>query len=107
MADTVYIGNYDNTVDFQLSADGSAVDLTSTTQIDAFIDGISVVSTNQSTDSIRWSQAGYSTGEIRCKFGGVNGLSPGLKSCYFIAYDPINTNGIVFDPVDLEAKRIP
>ena len=109
MAETeiVYLGSYDNTNDFQLQSDGVAIDLSSVTNINANINGVDVLSTNQSNDLIRWDQVGYATGEIRCKFSSVSGLTDGGADCYFIVIDPTNTNGVVFGPITLYMLTLP
>lgn len=106
MSETVYIGDYDNTNDLRLDSNGTAISLSSVTQIDAKIGLVEITSTNQGDDPIRWNVAGYTTGEIRCKFGGIEGLNPGHWPCYFIVYEPTNPNGIVFGPVSFDVLDI-
>ena len=107
MAEYVFKGDWENTNDFRLDSDGTALDLSSVTQIDANIAGVDIVSTNQADDLIRWSQVGFVTGEIRCQFGSAPGLMPGAWPCYFIVYDPVNVDGIVFGPMTLTVVQLP
>jgi hypothetical protein len=106
MADTVYLGDYDNTVNFVFKISSSPISLTDVTMIESVISGISVTSTNQVTDLIQWDQAGYQTGEIRCKFGAVSMLYPGTHKCTFVLYNPTYVNGLVFEPIDIIVKQL-
>lgn len=106
MAEVVYIGDYDNTNDLRLDSNGTPISLSSVTQIDAQMGTVSVSSTNQGDDPIRWNVAGYATGEMRCKFGSLEGLVPGVWPCYFIVYEPTNPNGIVFGPVNFRVLSL-
>jgi len=103
----VYIGDYHNHNDFQLFNGSSAIDMSAVTQIDANINGVDVTSTNQSSDLIRWDQAGYKAGEIRCTFGAAVNLVPGNHNLYFIIYDPTNPNGIIFEGMTLLVIQLP
>lgn len=103
----VYIGDYHNHNDFLLTNGGVAIDMSAVTQIDANIHGVDVVSTNQSADLIRWDQAGYQSGEIRCRFGAAPGLVPGSHPLRFVVYDPTNPNGVVFDDMTLLVVQLP
>jgi hypothetical protein len=103
----VYRGPYDRTHDFGLREDGAALSLESVTQIDINIGGVTVVSTNQPSDLVRWEQQGYSTGEVRCFPGRVPGIQLGWQPCWLIIYDPTLPNGVPFGPIELDVQDIP
>lgn len=111
MAEIVYIGDYENTIDLRLDSEEAGVSgpisMPDVTQITANISGIDVVSTNQGGDAIRWNQVGYASGEIRCRFGDVAGLYPGNHLCWFIVVDPTNPDGVVFGPITLTCVALP
>jgi len=106
MEEVIYIGVYDNTNDLRLDSNGSPISLSSVTRIDAQMGLLSVTSENATNDPIRWNVAGFVAGEMRCKFGALEGLSPGSWPCYFIVYDPTNPNGVVFGPVTFHVKAL-
>jgi hypothetical protein len=108
MAELVYIGTFDNTIDLRLeSPPGTPIDLSGVTIITANINGLTVSSSNQSTDKIRWLQSGYETGEIRCKFGATPGLREGIANCWITIFDnTVNLNGVVFEPVKLTIEKL-
>lgn len=106
MSDSIYLGDYDNTVSFQLKLNDAGVDLSSATQIEALIAGILVTSVNGANDLIRWDQAGYLTGEVRAKLGSLTGLAPGSHPCNFIIYTPDYPDGLVFDAVGIPVKEL-
>lgn len=105
--EVVYIGDYDNTNDFRLQSDGTAIPLDSVTEIIANINGVVIVSTNLGADLIRWNQLGFEVGEVRCRFGAAIGLEPGYAPCYLIVKDPTNPNGVVFGPTHLLILQLP
>jgi hypothetical protein len=107
IGEIVYLGDYDNTNDFRLESDSIALDMSSVTQINANINGVDIVSTNQSSDIIRWDLAGYGEGEIRCKLGATANLNVGLANLWFLVFDPTNANGVVFGPIILELHLLP
>ncbi len=100
----VYLGR-DNSIDLLLKADGVAVDLASVTKITASFKGTLVSSTTPTTGAIRWSGAGYDTGEIRL-FLGAQTIPAGKYSVPIIVYDPANTSGVQW-MVDSDTIGVP
>lgn len=105
--EVIYRGSYDNTIDLRLESDKVAIDLSTATTITANIEGVTTSSTNQSSDLIRWDQAGYETGEIRCQLGELTGLSVGTFDMWIIVEDTLNTDGIVFPPIVVRVVDLP
>lgn len=103
----IYLGQYENTLDFRLDSDGTALNLQEVTEISANIAGVDVVSANGANDLIRWNGVGFVTGEIRCRLGPAVGLMQGKFPCYFIVVDPTNPGGVVFGPVTLDIVALP
>jgi hypothetical protein len=101
----VYLGR-DNSIDILLKADGVAVDLSSVTQIDLIVGDVTISSTNQGVDLIRWAQVGYDTGEVRLALGDSSITASGKQRAYLIVYDPTNTAGINWGAIDLYVSTI-
>lgn len=96
VTEKVYLGT-DNDIRWILKENDVAQDQSSTTRIDIIVGGITVTSTNQVGDPIRWAQGGYATGEIRMSLGAEN-LRPGThNNSPLMVYDAVNTNGIMWD----------
>ncbi len=100
----VYLGR-DNSIDLLLKADGVAADLASVTKITASFKGTLVSSTNSTAGAIRWSGAGYATGEIRL-FLGSQTIPAGRYDVPIVVYDPANTSGVQW-MVDSDTIGVP
>lgn len=96
ITEVVYLGR-DNRNDLLLKAEDVAQDLGAVTRITAAFGEELVVSDNGGSDPIRWDQAGYDTGEIRCTFGGET-LELGKHQVPLVLYDPDNPNGVQWGP---------
>lgn len=94
--ENIYLGR-DNSIDFVLYADSTAVDLSAVTAIWLRVGDVVVKSTDKAAGYIRWAQAGYATGEVRIFAGGVTGLSTGRFTGSLMVIDPTNTTGVVWD----------
>ena len=94
----IHLGR-DNSIDFVLYADSTQQDLSAVTQIDLRISDEILTSTDSTGGAIRWSGAGYGTGEVRIFAGTATSvsLSTGRFTCALVVYDPTNTNGVVWD----------
>lgn len=95
----VYLG-HDNSIDLILKADGTAVDLSSVTQMTVTLGGTTITSAGGDTDPIRWAKSGYDTGEVRLYLGGQT-IPAGSYRAVLVVYDSVNLNGIVW------GERIP
>jgi hypothetical protein len=89
--------NRDNSIKLQLYANSSASDLSAVTQIKLAFGSVTLDSTDASAGVIRWSQAGYETGEIRIIAGASTLLSTGRYNASLVVFDPSNTAGVVWD----------
>lgn len=98
--EVIYLG-HDNRIDLILKADSggdgafAAVDLTGVTRMTATFGNVTIESTNQAGDPIRWAQGGYITGEVRCDFG-EEAISAGEYRVPLVVYDTANPDGIVW-----------
>jgi len=93
----IHIGR-DNSIDFVLYADSTTQDLSAVTEMRLRVGNVIVTSTDSAAGDIRWSGAGYGTGEVRIFAGSTAlGLSTGFFECALVVYDPTNTNGVVWD----------
>lgn len=99
-SEIIYLGT-DNTVDLILKADDVAVSLASVTKMELTVGAVLISSTNLATDTIRWNQAGYDTGEVRLQIGKVTGLAIGQYDAPLVVYDATNDDGIVWITVPL------
>lgn len=102
----VYLG-HDNTIDLLLkrrvppSRTASAIDLTPVTKITVTIGGV-LVDSDDSGAPILWAESSYETGEVRIDASGYS-IPSGLHTdCPIIVYDTTNTDGIVWDHVNIE-----
>lgn len=96
MSEYVYIG-HDNEIRLILKQNSVASDLASVTAMRLVIGTVTVSSTNQVTDTIRWAQSGYATGEVRMKLGDLTTLKPGTyRHCPVVVVDSTNVDGIVW-----------
>lgn len=86
-----------NSIDFILYANDSAVDLTSVNKIQLALGTCNITSTDSTDGYIKWALAGYSTGEIRIVAGAHTSLTTGNFEGTLIVFDPSNTAGIVWD----------
>jgi len=95
--DTIYLG-HDNTVDLILKVDNAAFALTSVTSITATFGDVTITSTDKAAGTIRWSQVGYDTGEIRLAMGSLETITASKKpyDVPIVTYDAVNTTGIVW-----------
>lgn len=100
--ETIYLGR-NNRIDRVLKNQGVAYPLDTMTKIELIIGETTVSSTNQAGDKIRWSLAGYATGEIRCSLGLQTGLvaSPIQQMAQIVCYDSGNPDGIIWDSFDV------
>ena len=88
----------DNSIDFILYADSTAQDLSAVTTMSLRVGSVVVTSTDSTGGRIRWSGAGYATGEVRIFAGGtVADLSTGVFTAALVVYDVTNPNGVVWD----------
>lgn len=93
----IHIGR-DNSIDFILYADSTAQDLSAVTEMRLRVGAVIVASTNSTAGDIRWSGAGYATGETRIFAGGTAlGLSTGSFTAALVVYDATNPSGVVWD----------
>lgn len=96
MSEIVYIG-HDNQIRLILKQSDVASDLASVTTIRLVIGTVTVSSTNQVTDTIRWAQAGYATGEVRMTLGDLTTLKAGTyRHCPLVVVDASNADGLVW-----------
>lgn len=100
MSEIVFLA-HNNTIDLLLRADGVAQDLSAVTKITATFGATTITSEDHAAGSIKWNNAGYDTGEIRCDFGGQI-IPPGQYYVYFVVYDPVNTDGVVWGKLAIE-----
>lgn len=109
MADkeTLYL-DHGNTIDLVLKSDDEAVDLSTVTGIRVMFDQTSIYSNNGSQGPIKWqigsADANWQTGEIRidCSSHDIN---PARYKVPIIVYDPTNTDGVVWDYLQIEVKE--
>ena len=94
--DTIYLG-HDNTVDLILKVDNAAFGLTDVLSITATFGDTTITSEDKAAGTIRWSQVGYDTGEIRL-FMGDQDITASKKPYHvpIVTYDAVNTTGIVW-----------
>jgi hypothetical protein len=95
LTEIVYL-SHDNTIDLILKADGVAVNLSSVTKMTVTFEGVTLTSTNKSTDPILWNQVGYELGEVRLVLGGTTIVANSYRNVYLVVYDPIYPDGIVW-----------
>lgn len=96
--------SHDNSIDLILKADGTAVNLSATTQITASFGKklIPSESTAGSSGPIKWKQAGYETGEVRLCLGTVV-INPGLYDVPIVTYAQNgSSNGLVWGTVRIK-----
>lgn len=99
--ETIYLGRQ-NYFSLQLTEAGVAVATTGFTTVKLLIGDVWVSSTNLATDSIRWNQSGYSTGEVRFQLGGDTTIEVGrYPRCFLIVYDSTYTSGRVWGTIQL------
>lgn len=92
--ETVYLGR-DNAIDLQLTADGSASDLTSVTRMSVCdVGGAWSVDSDTVPAAFDWGTSGE-TGKISLMLGAQN-IPPGTYTCRLTVYDPTNANGLVW-----------
>jgi hypothetical protein len=99
----VYLGR-DNTIDLLLKADDVAVDLSSVTKITASFGSVLVSSTDSAAGAIKWSGAGFDTGEIRIDVGAETIPVKTKYSVPIVVYDAVNTNGVHWGEVPVQVK---
>lgn len=101
----VYL-DHSNTIDIVLVANGLPVDLSGVTQITLRIGDITVTSTNQASDLIRWAQVGWVTGKVTLKLGSLD-LDEGIyPRCYLSVYDATWIEGLVWEVLSLEFMNV-
>lgn len=97
---------YDNLIQLQLLSGGSGIDLSAVTQIDAiFNEHATIASTDSTAGTIRWSGAGFTTGEIRLDLGDQS-ITEGYYDVEFIIYAPAYPNGqyVSTEPIQVPAQ---
>jgi len=73
----------------------AAVDLSSVVKMTLTLGDLTLESTNQEDDPIRWAQEGYETGQIRIFLGGQD-IKPGDYDAPLVVYDEGDEEGIVW-----------
>jgi len=101
----VYLG-HDNRIDLILRADGSAVSLSSVTNMTLTFGDTLVESDNGDSDPITWSKTGYRTGEVRLTLGEET-ITPGVYKAPLIVYDATYTTGLVWGMISIEVVADP
>lgn len=100
--------SHDNTVNLILYSNSSAYDLSATTRAALAIRNTTIVlsSTDSSSGVIKWTGAGFATGEVRISMS--TQLTPGRYSASLIVYAPTFSSGIVWDDnIPLRVKADP
>lgn len=100
LIERVYNG-HDNSVDLVLIRREVPYPLDDVEEITVTVNGTTISSTNQPTDSILWLGEGYLTGEIRL-FLGEAGLPAGEHGAWIVIYDDDHPNGIVWGAIVLD-----
>jgi hypothetical protein len=104
----IYLGS-DNYAALIIEQNGTALDLSGTTQIDLRL-GSHLISSTDATDTatISWNQVGYATGEVRYHLSTMTTLTTGPFDAYTKLYDSGTPNGIVWNKsIPLEIKTNP
>ncbi len=94
----IWLGR-DNSIDLVLYSNSSAIDLVAVTEMRLRLQGTTVIlkSTDSTGGIIKWSGAGYGTGEIRIAGGGSTELTVGRYTATLVVFDPSNSTGLVWD----------
>jgi hypothetical protein len=101
----VWLGHPGNTIDLRLKSNDSYVDLTSIQTMTLNFGGLTLNSSNSTTQVITWIKAGYLTGEVRINLGNQTTLIPGEYDCRIVVYDLGDTAGVVWgDSIPLLVK---
>lgn len=89
----------DNVVVIQILEDLVPKDMTAVTRIVITV-GSTVVDSDTSPTAITWEGA---TGKVTLKLGGES-IPDGTHACELVAYDPINSNGVMLIHKDSDAQ---
>lgn len=100
ITETVWL-DHDNTIDLVLTADGSAVDLSSVTKMELEIGDDTIIDSATSADAFDWSEG---DGKLILALGGET-ITAGTYTATLIVYDATNTDGIVWDQFTLVVRE--
>lgn len=112
--EVVYLG-HNNTIDLQLKASSTAVNLASVSKITLTFGDTLVENSSASSGAITWAGASYSTGEVRIKVGSLMSsssastylLSPGHYDATLVVYDASHSSGLIWAKVPIHVKADP
>lgn len=104
MSTEIVWDGHDNSIDFILKQNNSAIDISGTTRITASFGKRRIENNDPSTGLIRWSGSGYVTGEVRLYLGATS-VTPGLYDVPIITYqEGGSSNGIVWGSIKIRVK---
>lgn len=105
MLSEVFYLSRDNTIDLLLKADGSAVDLSSVTQVLLILDGSTTIDSNVESSVFTWTGLGV-TGKMTIDLSALTqtSLSAGAYKARLITIDATNPEGIVWGDFNLVVK---
>lgn len=104
MSDIIYRG-HDNALVVILKENNTAISTTATTAMAITIGGVTIESTNGSTQLISWNKTTYVTGEVHLLLGKSTKIDSGVYQSPLVIYDADNPNGIVWGNLDLEVVQ--